>query len=208
MFKGLDKKKLEAVESQFSMRDYCKGDVVLSPGDMDKIYILKKGRLEIYHLMEDGQKVILDILLPGSIFGDTGEKMLPSTFVEATTDVLVCSIDKDEFFRTVAKYPELSQKLLKMLFAKLLVDEQRIAALASNNVVDRVFHLFRVLSKRYGRQMGKTVEITEPLTHEKLAQMLGASRQTVTTVINGFQKQGLVTRKGKYYIIDTAAFSG
>jgi len=41
------------------------------------------------------------------------------------------------------------------------------------------------------------MEISEKFTHEELAQMLGISRQTVTTLINQLEKKGLISRKGK-----------
>lgn len=203
LFKDLEADTLRAIERELMVEDYCRGDVLTQTQKPDMIYIVKSGTFEIYHLTEDGQKIILDIMPAGSVFANFSTHEDGSTYIESSSDAVLCMMEREAFFRMIVKHPELTQKLLMMLFARLTVNDDRIKSLASQNIKDRVLHLFSVLASRYGIEKGHTIEITQAFTHEKLAQMIGASRQTVTTVINMLEKEGLLERKGKYYHLST-----
>lgn len=194
LFKGLAKEKLSVIEPLFSMRDYCKKEVIFEPGDKDKVFIVKTGQVELYQLNADGKKVIIERLLPGSLFGDLGTEAQVETFVAATIDSCVCSLEKDKFFFLVSQYPELSEKLMKQLFHRLSQVEKRMSSLASDNAFKRLLKLLLNLGKKKSQDY---MEISEKFTHEELAQMLGISRQTVTTLINQLERKGLIKRSKK-----------
>lgn len=194
LFKGLAKDKLQKIESLFVMKDYCKREIIFEPGDKDKVFVVKTGEVELYQLSSLGKKVIIERLLPGSFFGDLGTDGKSELFVEATTDSCVCSLNKDKFFSLVSQYPELSEKLMKQLFHRLLQVEKRMSSIASDNAFQRLIKLLLNLGKRTSED---GMEISEKFTHEELAQMLGISRQTITTLINQLDKKGVIRRHGK-----------
>lgn len=133
-------------------------------------------------------------MLSGSLFGDLGTEGETDLYVEATVDSYVCSLDKNKFFSLVSLYPELSEKLMKQLFHRLLQVEQRMSSVASDNAFVRIIKLFLHLGKI---TPDNTMEISEKYTHEEISQMLGISRQTVTTMINQLEKKGLIKRSQK-----------
>lgn len=194
LFKGLTKENLKRVESFFFMKEYGKREVIFEPGDKDKVFIVKTGQVELYQLNVQGKKAIIERLLSGSIFGDLGTGAQAETFVESTTDSYVCSLNKDTFFSLVSQYPDLSEKLMKQLFNRLLLVEKRMSSVASDNAFNRFIKLLLSLGKKKSEDV---MEISEKFTHEELAQMLGISRQTVTTLINQLEKKGLITRSQK-----------
>lgn len=191
LFKGLAKEKLQSIESFFAMRQYVKREVIFEPGDKNKVFIVKTGQVELYQLSSSGKKVIIERLLPGSFFGDLGTEEEGELFVEATTDSYVCSLNKDKFFSIVSQHPELSEKLMKQLFNRLLSVEKRMSSVAADNALQRLVKLLLNLGKVEGK---KYVTISDKFTHEQLSQMLGISRQTVTTLINQLEKKGLIKR--------------
>lgn len=194
LFKGLTKENLKRVESFFFMKEYGKREVIFEPGDKDKVFIVKTGQVELYQLNVQGKKAIIERLLSGSIFGDLGTGAQAETFVESTTDSYVCSLSKNTFFSLVSQYPDLSEKLMKQLFNRLLLVEKRMSSVASDNAFNRFIKLLLSLGKKKSEDV---MEISEKFTHEELAQMLGISRQTVTTLINQLEKKGLITRSQK-----------
>jgi len=193
LFKGLDKRTLHSIESLFFMKEYCKREVIFEPGDKNKVFIVKTGRVELYHLSSSGKKTIIEILAPGSIFGDLGTFVEQDLFVEATVDSYVCSMVKNKFFSLVSRYPNLAEKLMKNLFNRLLHIENRMSSLAADNALQRLVKLLLSL----GRGTSDIAVISDKFTHEELAQMLGISRQTVTTLINMLARKGLITRDDK-----------
>lgn len=194
LFKGLAKEKLQNIESLFAMKEYCKREVIFEPGDKDKVFIVKTGQVELYQLNPNGKKIIIERLLPGSFFGDLGTEGETELFVEATTDSYVCSLHKDKFFSMVSQHPQLSEKLMKQLFHRLTQVERRMSSVASDSAFEKLIKLLLNLGKRNAVD---SLEISEKFTHEELSQMLGISRQTVTTLINQLEKKGLIKRSGK-----------
>lgn len=201
LFKGLAKEKLQSIEAMFVMKEYCKREVIFEPGDKDKVFIVKTGQVELYQLNPAGKKIIIERLLPGSFFGDLGTDSEPELFVEATTDSYVCSLNKDKFFFMVSQHPDLSEKLMKQLFSRLTQVEKRMSSVANDNAFHRIVKLLLSLGKQKSKN---SMVISEKFTHEELSQMLGISRQTVTTLINQLEKKGLITRSGKSIQFDPA----
>ena len=194
LFKGLAKGKLHSIESLFAMKEYYKREVIFEPGDKDKVFLVKTGQVELYQLTPTGKKTIIERLRPGSLFGDLGSEDSSEVFVEATVDSYVCSLKKGNFFTLIAQYPDLSEKLMKQLFNRLLSVEKRMSSVAADSAFQRLVKLLLSLGKQKSED---SMEISEKFTHEELAQMLGISRQTVTTLINQLEKKGLISRKGK-----------
>lgn len=195
LFKGIAQQKLQQIESMFFMKEYCKREVIFEPGDKNKVFVVKTGQVELYQLTPSGKKTIIERLFPGSLFGDLGSESSGEIFVEATTDSYVCSMEKNRFFTLISKYPELSEKLMKQLFNRLLTVEKRMSSVASDNALQRLIKLLLSLGSK--KEEGY-MEISDKFTHEELAQMLGISRQTVTTLINQLEKKGLIKRFKKH----------
>lgn len=175
LFKDLAKDKLQIVETIFSMKHYGKREVIFEPGDKDKVFIIKPGKVELYQLSPSGRKTIIEVLKPGSIFGDLGTEFQQDIFVEATVDSYVCSVNKDKFFSLVSQNPQLSEKLMRSLFNRLINVEKRMSSVASDSAFGRLVKLLLSLGKSKSEGY---MEISDKFTHEQLAQMLGISRQT------------------------------
>jgi len=194
LFKDFAKDTLQKIDEAFAMKEYEKTEVVFEPGDKDKVFIVKTGQVEVYHITESGKKVIIERLKPGSFFGDLGTHSDQDVYVEATTNSYVCSIHKDTFFSMVSQYPSLSEKLMKQLFNRLLRAETRISSVITDNAMTRLYKFF----KSHGdKEPDNTMKISESFTHEEIAQMIGISRQTVTTLINQLESKGILKRRNK-----------
>lgn len=198
LFKTLPKNQVEYISNKLTMKKYGKRQVLFEPEDKNKVFILKNGRVEIYQLTLEGKKIVVDVLGPGSVFGDLGTSEPNEQFIEATTDSLVCVIGKDQFFDMVTKIPQLANSLVKELFTKIIESEKQVAALASDDLLVKIKNLLLRLGKKYGesKDEGRMV-ITTKFTHEQLADMIGVSRPTMTEFINKLERQGVIKREGK-----------
>ncbi|PIR42548.1 hypothetical protein COV25_02240 [candidate division WWE3 bacterium CG10_big_fil_rev_8_21_14_0_10_35_32] len=197
LLKTLPQSQIEYISNQLTMKEYRKRQVLFEPGDKNKVFILKHGRVEIYQLTSEGKKIVVDVLGPGSVFGDLGINQLNEQFMEATTDSLVCVIGKDQFFDMVTKIPQLANSLVKELFSKVIESEKQIAALASDNLLLKLKNLLVRLAKKYGEEKDGGITISTKFTHEQLAEMIGISRPTMTELLNKLEKQGFIKREGK-----------
>lgn len=207
LFKSLPQEELEHFAGHLATKEYGKRQVILEPDDKDKVFILKTGRVEIYELTPDGKKIIVDTLGPGNVFGDLGIEGSNETFVEATTNSFVCTMNKNDFFETVSKNPQISYPLIRELFAKTVESKKQVASLASNNVTTKIKDLLIRLSKRYGEKRQDKIVIKTKFTHEQLSDMIGISRPTMTEFINKLEKDGIIERTGKIISLDPQKLS-
>lgn len=202
LFKSLPQEELEHLAGHLVTKEYSKRQVILEPEDKDKVFILKSGRVEIYEITPDGKKIIVDVLEQGNVFGDLGIKEVNETFVEATTDSFVCTMNKNDFFEIVSKNPQISYPLIRELFAKAVESKKQVASLASNNVATKIKDLLLRLSKRYGEKRKNKIVIKTKFTHEQLSDMIGISRPTMTEFLNKLEKNRVIERAGKIISLD------
>lgn len=206
LFKNLSEEQMKTLENLFDMKEYCRREVILDPTHCCKVYIVKTGRVEIYSLTADGKKVIIDILKPGAIFADFGGAFSSGVFVEALDNSYICSIEKEDFFKEVSKESEVAERLMRHLFDRLLKMENKASSLAADSVLKRFLKLLLSLGKPDPKN--ELHDVTDAFTHEQLAQMIGVSRQTLTSLINQLEKQTLISRSKKRFSFNRSQLEG
>jgi CRP/FNR family transcriptional regulator len=202
IFDGLSDGQIEELAQFLEEKEVGKMQIVFDPEDQDKVFFIKKGMVEVYHITEDGKKTIIDTLGPKSFFAAVGFGKGSSHFLEATEDTLICVMTKDRLFEMVAEDPSLTRKIVDGLLDQLFVAREQLAILATGSVRDRLLHILGRLTSQYGVQLGGKVKIKNRFTHEDLASMIGASRETVTKMLALLEKDGIIEREGKYLIVD------
>lgn len=205
LFKDLPKDQLKGVEKCFTMKHYGKGQTIMEPDDNQKVFVVKKGLVELNYITKEGKKVILETLQPGSLFGHWDSEHENENYAEAVADSYVCSLDKESFFELVTEYPKIASRILQLLLVRLNVAHRRISSLASDSAFQKLARLFLQLGKEHGEYKNEKIIITDKFTHEQLSQMLGISRQTVTSLVNCMEKQNLIKREGKSYEFEVSA---
>ena len=143
LFQRLADEVVEKIAPRFRERRYKKGDQVFGPADVEgKMYILKEGEVKLYELTFDGKKFVLEVLGPGSIFGDL--TLAPHTtpmvrhFAECSEPSSLCVIPKDEFLKILRKFPDLALRFIETLAERLNRAEFRLKDLALNNAQIRL----------------------------------------------------------------------
>jgi len=159
------------------------------------IYFLKTGSIRLGYLDEDGNKIIKDILKPGDFFGQVSleKENLRGEFAQAgKTDVSLCSFTLDNFNKLLLNRPKLAVRYSKISGFRIRRFENRLQNILQLDVktrlrlfVDQLLAEVRDSAKRFGNE----VRIPNYLTHEEIAQLIGTSRQTVTTLLNVFREE-------------------
>lgn len=161
------------------------GRVIYSQDDeAEVLFILKRGRVQLYRTTPDGKKLELATIGAGTFFGEmplVGQQM-HQAFAEAVEESLICVMSRDDVERLIARKPQVALRMLEVLSKRLSVSESRLEALAFHSVPSR---LAAALLRLDGADGIRT-------THQELAEMIGAYRETVTKVLDEFQRDGLV----------------
>ncbi len=174
------------------------------------IHIIVEGKAFLSCISQDGKKIILDILEEGDVFGDLNffEKNIYSDreclFIEplSKTPLKIRKFKKEEFLNILAASPLLAQKVISALAKRLYDREKKIEALAFLDLKSR---LLGELVKLGNRQIDNEnlIRVNSKITHEKLAEMTGAVRETVSKALAQLKRDGLIlSGQGKHIIVD------
>jgi len=169
-------------------------------------------RLESWHfsagqfIFEQGDPGDLLILGPSDMFGemsilDPGPRMSTAT---ALTDVEAVAMDRAMLREWIAARPEVAEQLLRVLARRLRRMSTSRDEMVFTDAPGRIAKLLLRLAQRFGVQRDGAVEVTHDLTQDEIAQLVGASRETVNKVLSDFTNRGWIRLRGKGVIISEA----
>ncbi|MBI4499678.1 MAG: Crp/Fnr family transcriptional regulator [Gemmatimonadetes bacterium] len=191
LFARLRESDLENLLRILRARDYAKNSVILFAHDpSDAFYVLLSGQVKVMLIAEDGREVILSLVHPGDFFGERSllDDEPHSASVIAMEDSRLLILRRDDFQRCIHEMPGIAFGLLRALCARLQEADSKIGGLILLDVTGRVCHLLLQLADRGD---GKT--ISDPPTHQIMAQMVGSSRETVSRTMGSLADQGLIS---------------
>jgi CRP-like cAMP-binding protein len=191
LFSGLQRDELQKFADLTRERSYPKGSVILFQDDPgDSLFVLRNGRVKVVLIGEDGREVILGVLEPGAHFGELAliDDQPRSAHVIAMEDAQLLILRREDFRRRVEANPTVAWALLTELSRRLRRADVKIGGLVLLDVPGRIARLLLDLADETG-----TDAIDKPLTHQTIAQMIGASRETVSRAMKEFQDAGLIT---------------
>jgi CRP/FNR family transcriptional regulator len=187
----------EALHALGTHRNYAKGEAVFRVGDPGAhVYFLETGRVKIFQPSESGREVILWFCLPGEIFGlaevarGGGGRVVSAQACEASR---VLAVSQDAFRGFVASRPRAALLSMQVLSSRLRGLSDVMVNLIADDVDTRIAKLILRLGARYGRREGRVIHLDLPLTHQEIADMVGTTRQTVTSVLSRLKKQGVLS---------------
>lgn len=190
LFAKLDDAELQQFAELMRERSYPKGSVIVFEDDPgDSLYIVRQGRVKVVLVGEDGREVILGVLGVGEHFGELSliDEQPRSAHVIAMEDTSLLVLRSDDFRRRVEASPAVAWALLQELSRRLRRADTKIHGLALLDVPGRIAHLLLDFAHEGG---GDTIE--KPLTHQTIAHMIGASRETVSRTMKEFQDNGWI----------------
>ena len=190
LFGGLDRSALQQFADLTRERAYPRGSVILFEDDPgDSLFVVRKGRVKVVLIAEDGREVILGVLGVGEHFGELSliDGRPRSAHVIAMEDSNLLVLRRDDFRRRVESSPAVAWLLLTELSRRLRQADDKIGGLVLLDVPGRISRLLLELAEEAG---GPAID--RPLTHQTIAQMIGASRETVSRAMKEFQDSGWI----------------
>ena len=190
LFSGLPPDELQQFAAITREKTYPKSSVILFEDDPgDSLFVIRSGRVKVVLVGEDGREVILGVLGVGDHFGELSliDDQPRSAHVIAMEDSSLLVLRRDDFRRRVESSPTVAWTLLSELSRRLRRADGKIGGLVLLDVPGRIARLLLDMSEEGGSE---TIE--KPLTHQTIAQMIGASRETVSRAMREFQDQGWI----------------
>ena len=208
VFSELSWRELKELKRITRMVSYRKNEPIYLPGDpSEMVFLLKKGRVKISRVSKEGREATLVILEPGEIFGEVEalDGVPRESMVQALESVMVCEIQREDFDRYVQAYPEVGGKVMKLMGGRLRQLETRVGDLVFKSAPARLASLLLELSETMGIFENGSVQLQIRLTHQNLANLIGTTRETVSTLMSQFAQYGLLEQENRYIrILDKA----
>jgi CRP/FNR family cyclic AMP-dependent transcriptional regulator len=193
LFAALDAEAADALRSSMVEVKAKKGAVIFAEGEPgDRLYVITTGKVTLGHKAKDGRETLLGVLGPGEMFGelslfDPGTRTATAV---ALTDVKLLGLSRDSLRPWLTGRPEVALKLLQALAQRLRRTEDAMADLVFSDVPGRVAKALLALSDKFGVFKNGELYIEHDMTQEELAQLVGASRETVNKALAEFVNRG------------------
>jgi len=188
---------LQKCELDFLLRDgqkqsYPKNAVIINEGDQShSFYLINSGKVKVFLDDDQGKEIVLSILGPGEYFGEMSliDDEARSAGVMVLEDSHLTVISRLNFRNCLAKYPDIATRVMFGLVRRLRDANKKIGSLALMDVYGRVANaLLQLASKRDGELI-----VEGKLTHQDIANMVGASREMVTRILRDLVAGGYIS---------------
>ena len=200
LFERMSPEEREELRGMMSQTTLRRGEVLFNEGDSgDRLYILLTGKVKLGHTSVDGRENLLAVLGPGEVVGeltlfDPGPRSTTATAV-ATTELL--ALEHNQRMGFIDSHPTLAKDMLRALAVRLRRTNIALADLVFSDVPGRVAKGLLDLAARFGAPPEGGIHVPHDLTQEELAQLVGASRETINKSLAEFVSRGWIRLEGR-----------
>jgi CRP/FNR family cyclic AMP-dependent transcriptional regulator len=204
LFQGVEPSGVSALSKQLHQVDIPRGHTLFVEGQPgDRLYIIVSGKVKIGRSSPDGRENLLTVMGPSDMFGelsilDPGPRTSSATTI---TDLCAVSMDREALCAWMVERPEIIERLLRVVARRLRRTNDYVADLIFTDVPGRVAKQLLQLAQRFGTQEDGVLRVTHDLTQAEIAQLVGASRETVNKALGDFAHRGWITLEGKSVLI-------
>lgn len=196
LFRDLPNRACKQVLAAARPKDFATRDIIFIAGDPAKeVFLLVSGRVRMMRFSRDGEEVILRLELPGELIGEIAP--IPgdthSATAQADQGCRTLIWDSLAFDRAAMRLPVLQRNRQRISERRLRELEDRFCEVSTATVSPRVAHTLLYLLNRIGRhQMNGELQID--IQQEEVAKMTATTVWAVDQLLDGWEKEGLVSR--------------
>ena len=165
-----------------------KGKVFYTPGETGEVlFILKRGRVNLYRINADGKKLVTASVEAGTVFGEmtlVGQGM-HDTFAEAAEECTLCVMSRSDVEHLLLSKPRVALRFMELMAGRLREMETRMETVAFKSVPTRIATFLLQLADKESQQIAG-------VSHQDLADMVGTYRETATRILNEFRAEGYI----------------
>jgi CRP/FNR family cyclic AMP-dependent transcriptional regulator len=204
MFAALDPEAAAALQASMESLSLGKGQVLFNEGERgDRLYVITEGKMKLGHTSSDGRESLLAVLGPAELLGelslfDPGPRTATAT---ALTETSLMGLGHAALRPWLTGRPEVAEALLRALAQRLRRTNDQMADLVFSDVPGRVAKTLLDLGEKFGRPLPDGVHVTHDMTQEELAQLVGASRETVNKALADFAARGWIRLESRSVVL-------
>lgn len=204
LFQALDDEDATALRGRVAIVELSRGERLFSEGDAgDKLYVIIHGKIKLTRTAPDGRENLLSVHGPGEMFGELSlfDPSPRTSGASAVTDTQLAALAHDDLRHWLTSRPDVSMHLLRALAQRLRRINDVKADLVFTDVPGRVAKALLDLAERFGVPQEDGLQVNHDLTQEELAQLVGASRETVNKALADFVARGWLQLSAKSVLL-------
>jgi CRP/FNR family transcriptional regulator len=167
----------------------ARGQTLFNEGETgDRLYVVLDGKIKLTRTAPDGRENLLSVLGPSEMFGELSlfDPRPRTASAIAVTECRLAGLGHDDLRPWLTGHPEVAVHLLRALAQRLRKTNDVMADLVFTDVPGRVAKALLDLAERFGQPSETGIHVHHDLTQEELAQLVGASRETVNKALADF----------------------
>lgn len=179
----------ELVEDRESVK-YDKGEFVFRRGEYPVfLYFVKRGKVKVYKMNEDGKQFLTSIPAEGEYFGYKSilEERPYRQFAEALEDCEICRIPKEDFLASIAGNQQITLQLARKLSGEVSDKDEALMRLAYDSVRQRVANSILTLANYNEEEKGDV-----SISRSDLAGIVGTAKETLARVLSDFREEEVI----------------
>jgi len=197
LFAGLSQQHLEGIDKRMVSLSWAAGDSLFSAGEpADHLYVLAEGQAKLSQPTAGGQEVVVDLLIPGDLFGALsilGQPVYPET-AWALTTTCALRVDPQSFREILAEHPQVALRVLDDVAGRLAQARSEVGQQSTSTVAQRVATTLLRLADRLGQERSgnRGTLLQLPLSRADLAGMVGSTTESVSRVMSRLRREGII----------------
>lgn len=206
LFNALPESLVRDMANFLRERKFRRGEYIFYEGDEgNQLFIIAEGLVKVTKLNEDGREKILSILGPGEFFGELSlfDGAPRSATIQAKSECKMYSLERKEFLNLLKQSPDVSLSVITVLASRLRAANSMIEDITFKDAREKLISLFMELALKYGKIIDGTtkVRLVHKFTHQELADMISASRETVSRIIGNLIDEGKVEISSDHHML-------
>ncbi len=166
-------------------------------------YILLNGKIKLIQCTTGGQQVILGYLIPGRVYGIIAvlKNISYPVSAQAVGSCKVMFWDQNTLNMLMERSPRMALNALRIMAGQIRQLQNSVKDLCTQRVEQRIARAVLRLARQSGLKIESGILIDLPLSRQDLAEMTGTTLYTVSRVLKGWDKRGVVQSKRQQIII-------
>jgi CRP/FNR family transcriptional regulator, anaerobic regulatory protein len=201
---SLNNQELDSLDSIINRkRPIHKGDKVFHGGELlNSLFAIRSGTFKTFTIDEQGEEQITGFHLPGDLLGfDAIVDNEHPSFAQAMETSMVCEIPFDNLDKLTNTMPKLRKQILRMMSGEIKTDQEMLMLLNHKNAEQRLASFILSLSQRFSNRGLSASEFRLTMTRSEIGNYIGLTVETISRLLNRFQKSELISVSGKLITI-------
>lgn len=175
-----------------------------------QVFLINKGIVKLSYLTEQGNEWTVALLMRGDIGGrlqtDPAEKAMEET-AQAVGEVTLFRLEYHDFKELISRQPDLFWQVLETQSIRRQQAERKLLNILAQPVENRIVAMLKELAEMFGIRCTHGYSLEIHLTQQELADLVGASRPVVSTILNDLRSRGILDYTRELICVNDVLFS-